>query len=388
MLHTIALFAPPFLSSDPLFYAAIGRSMAEYHGSAYAPLRDTLPAGDPFLRQLGPDWQRGTSAYFPGWNQVARAVAWWAGDSVTTALRLHQMVGLLAILVAAALVGAATRARDRDGAGSAAAAVLFCPLAVIEGTVSGHNDALLAVSTALVVVASQKRRALGSLVAVAAGLFIKASAMLACIVTAVASIVRPLRVTPRRLLLATSIIAVAATALAPVVAAELGRFTDLVNPATLQCERALECIPRWLLWSNGFAHGAFAVGILFRLAGAAWLVYAGWRAGTEDRLLAWLSSGLLGFYLYFHAYVQPWYLLPLLPLLPFSTSRTRRALAVACIAWLCPYSVLICLNCRASSIEIWLERTVGLAVVVLPATYFLWFEPTCTSSRNPSPKYR
>ena len=36
LVHAVAMVAPPFASNDPLFYAAIGRSMARFHASAEA----------------------------------------------------------------------------------------------------------------------------------------------------------------------------------------------------------------------------------------------------------------------------------------------------------------------------------------------------------------
>src|SRR5439155_21520073 len=51
-VHLVALIAPPFLSLDTLCYSAVGRAMAAFHQSAYAPLRETLPAGDRFLTLL------------------------------------------------------------------------------------------------------------------------------------------------------------------------------------------------------------------------------------------------------------------------------------------------------------------------------------------------
>ena len=51
-VHAVAMIGLPFLSSDPLFYVAIGR------GGPHA------LAGDPLLSYLPPDWRQGTSPYF------------------------------------------------------------------------------------------------------------------------------------------------------------------------------------------------------------------------------------------------------------------------------------------------------------------------------------
>ena len=160
LVHVVALLVFPFLSLDPLFYAATGHAMAKYHGSPYVPLRAVLPAADPFLLALSADWQAGTSAYFPGWHELARGIAWLAGDALPLHLKLYQALGLLTMVSTAALVGLAVRTTDARRAGSAAAVVLFCPLSVIEGTLSAHNDHLLALAVALLVLAAAKGRRL------------------------------------------------------------------------------------------------------------------------------------------------------------------------------------------------------------------------------------
>src|SRR5262249_44273280 len=129
---------------------------------------------------------------------------------------------------------------------------------------------------------------------------------------------------------------------------------------------ALECIPRWLLWRRHHVVAAFRVGLAFRAAGAAWLVYAAVRAGRTRALLPWLAAGLLGYYVCFHSYVQSWYFLPLGPLWPWAGARTRAALAALCVAAPCHYAIMLPFNCRASSSELWLVRAVGVALIVLP----------------------
>ena len=162
--HAIALFAPLFLSEDPLCYAAIGRAIAKFHADPHLPLREGMPPGDPFLQILEPAWQRQPSAYSSGFHEIARLVARIGGDDLGRQLRLYQLIGLLSMLAVACLSAlAARRARDQTDPSlgfertlspraegvRAAALVLFCPLAIIEGTLSAHNDGLLAVTVAL-----------------------------------------------------------------------------------------------------------------------------------------------------------------------------------------------------------------------------------------------
>ena len=392
LVHAVALLAVPFLSTDPLFYAALGRAMAKYHASPYAPLRFALPSGDPLLRLLSIDWQRGTSAYFPGWNELARGIAQLAGDDLLTHLRLYQLLGFLSMTAAAGLSGLAVGVRNPAHAGSAAAAVLFCPLAVIEGTLSAHNDGLLALLVALLVFATATQRPLIALLVAALALAIKASALLLFGFTAVALLAARWRLATAWLAVAALLLLATAIGLIPKFRLEIGRVTDLLNPQLLQCERAIECLPRWMLWRSRHFAAASAIGIAFRIAGALWLLYAAVRAGHEKRFLPWFATGIFVYYLYFHAYVQAWYLLPLLPLLPFSNARIRPAMAASCVTWICHYAVVFCVNCRASTAELWIERVLGVALVVLVPSVLLlregWKRITCRRFRSPRSRYR
>ncbi len=399
LLHAVALLAPPFLSTDPLFYAAIGRAMAKYHASPYAPLHKALPLDDSLMRLLNADWQSGTSAYFFGWNELSRGIAWLAGDKLIFHLRLYQGLSLVGMATAAFLTGLAARVRDSKRAGSAAAAVLLCPLAVIEGTVSAHNDSLLALAVALFVFATSKDRPLAGFMATLLGLAIKASALLLLGFQAIAWMAGRLRLPLVRSLYAALLflgisLLVFASGTFGILArltAEIGRYTDLFSANSLQCERAVECALRWLLWKNRHFTASFAVGMVFRAAGALWLLYAALRAGRDKQLLPWLALGIFVYYLYFHAYVQAWYLLPLLPLLPFASARTRPAMTAACLTWVCHYAAVLPFNCRASTQEIWLERVAGLGFVLLfPSVLLLrrFDLITCRRFRSPSSMYR
>ena len=152
LVHAVAMVAPPFASNDPLFYAAIGRSMARFGASPATPLSLVLPADDHFLLLLPPTWHGGTSPYGPAFNQLARLVALVGGDDLTLQLRLYQAINLVVLLGVAALAGRAFGAR-------AAALVSFAPLAIIDGTVNPHNDALLALATAAFALARRARPA-------------------------------------------------------------------------------------------------------------------------------------------------------------------------------------------------------------------------------------
>ena len=154
VVHLVALGAPPFASNDPLFYAAIGHAEARYHADAHTSLSSVLPPDDRFLALLPVtqnDWRAGTSPYGPAFNALSRAIATVGGDDLTLQLRLYQAVNVVVLVATAALAGLAFGA-------PAAALVLFCPLAIVDGTINPHNDVWLALAAALFAFATTRKR--------------------------------------------------------------------------------------------------------------------------------------------------------------------------------------------------------------------------------------
>jgi hypothetical protein len=186
----------------------------------------------------------------------------------------------MAMFAAATLAGRAVRAVEPERAGSAAAAVLLCPVAVIEATVSAHNDALLAVATALLMVASIERRAVAGLLGGALGLAVKASAILIVGWTLVRRTAARGRLSVRGTL-ALPVLLFAGLWLAPRLLVGAGRFTGILKRDALECERALECVPRWLLWRSRHFDAAFIAGAAFRVAGATWLLASAIAGGVR-----------------------------------------------------------------------------------------------------------
>jgi hypothetical protein len=358
-VHALALLPPPFLSMDPIFYAATGRAMARFGQGASMPLDLALPRDDPFFLALGADWRAGTSAYFFGWNELARAIAWIGGDSLTLQLGLYQTVGALAMLGAAWLVSRAVEARD---AGRAAATVLLCPLAVVEASQAAHNDALLALATAAFALAVSRKRPLAGLAALAAGLAVKASALLLLGFDAIALGARRRRRATAVFALTVTIVAVI---LAPTLLQRLGHFP--LN----YCARSLECLVRDPLYRHRHLALARAIGMLFRAAGTGWILWAGLCAGRDRRTLAWAGFALFGYFTFFHAYWQAWYLLPLMPLLPFSDEKWRPALLAACLSAPAHYAIVLACNCTRAVWLLRLESWADTAVVLGPAAIAL-----------------
>ena len=391
-VQLVALVAPPFLSLDSLCYAAIGRAMAHFHASAYVPLERSLPQGDRFFAILPDLWRHQGSAYSGGFNQLARLVALAIGDNLAAAIRAFQLVAVAAMTLAAWLVaravGLATPAAhgDADAPARAAALVLFCPLTIIEATVNAHNDALLALAVAgwaLAVAASAPRRGLGALVAAVA---VKASALLLLVVEGAALAGRRLGGRVRARTLALAFAGVSAAAVFGLLFAArrvpaLRLVLALVGGAdeAPHCTRSVECIPRaFLFWTLHAPRAAWLVGLAFRLGGAAWLMWIGWRAARAGRGLtpAVAATALAIYYLFLHGFMQSWYLLSIVPLLPFAEPRMRRAIDVFFISALAYYMLFLPLQGDERAWVVALkELSEGLLVIIPPSLVLLRRSP-------------
>jgi hypothetical protein len=377
IVHLVALASPPFLSRDPICYAAIGRAQATFHHSAYTPLRVALPATDPFLSLLSESYRREPSNYMPGFHALAWAIARVAGDDLALSLTLYQLVGLIAILAAAAVAGRAAGAR-------AAALVLFCPLSIIEATVSGHNDALLALSVALFVLAVTRRRPLPALLALGSALLVKASALLLLLLYVLtlglrrmSARPRPLGTAPLLALLATAL-ALGAAALAvlwPMVERYALMIVKLVGPPThamVFCTRSLECLPRAALHFLIEAPlAAWVLGLVFRAAAVALLIAVALRSAAERRPLTWAGTFLFLYFLYFHAYSQSWYLLSLLPLLCHADPRLYRAMLAFCVTLSAYYALEIPFDCDLRPVTVGTTEVLQGLWVIVPPTLLL-----------------
>ena len=409
-IHLAALISAPFLSNDPLFYAAIGRVIATFHGSPYTQIIQVLPPGDPFLTVLPVRWAYGVSPYFPGFNALAAAVARLGGDDLGLHLRIYQGLGLVTMLAVTLVVAATARARDRAqgsagtagtmtttspsslsalaagrlGGAEAAALVLLCPLAVIEGTLNAHNDGLLALAAALYALCLTTGHLGLAFLPLLLGVSVKASAGLLLVLHAAymaLSLRRVLRRAglPLRLGLAATALGLAAAGLWRVsphlthYAHALHRLLGSPSEAHYYCTRAVECLPRsffYFVLNNRPA--SWLIGLLFRLAGGVFLLYVGWRADRERDYLGGAAAFVGIYYLYLHAYSQPWYLLALLPLLPHAPERLRRVLSTFCISAVSYYVVRLPFSCDSRTLPNVLIEIIEPLLVLGPPTWLLW----------------
>lgn len=377
-LHLVLLIGLPFLSDDVLFYAGLGRvlNVAPPGTSATVPLCQVLPASSPFLRVLDAHWRCSSSSYLPGFHLIAWAVGKLGQAELARHLRLYQVVSMWTVLLTGGVTAAALRQSGQRPA-FGAAVVTLNPLALIEGTLNAHNDVFLALSCSLFVLAVGRRRGLAAMTSLALGLTIKVSAGLAAGVYGLSVLFQSLRLRLPRLwrvlpwLLCVGIVGgVGLLAAAPTAIPGLSGLIGTPHAPWEYCTRSIECVPRAILrWGLGAPTAAWLVGLAFRVLGGLWLLYAGWR--SQERLLPWLATGLLVYYLYLHSWSQSWYFLTLLPLLPWAEGRTRRAIWVVSVSACAYYAVMLVGNCVQDEVAIALTDLVEGLIVVVPPTLVL-----------------
>lgn len=411
LLNLCGMLVPPFLADDALAYAAVGRAIHHYGANMYTPLGQALPLGDPFRQMIAhqPAWLQVGSAYSPAFNWLVSAVSALAGDTLTLHLRLFQAGSLLAMLLTTAIVGQAAKEwalqdnREallpgapapflaRQVAARAMALVLFCPLTLIEGVNNAHNDSLLAVSVALFALFVIRRQPFVAFLALLLGPLIKASGLLLLGLYAVhlalsrwqlrlpqtANVRTALR--SRWLQLGVLGLAVGLTGLSVWLIPLLWRYSSttahlLGSPGDQYpyCTRSIECIPRALLHVVlGMPTAAWIVGLCFRAASGAFLLYMAIRSERGTRHLTWAVSFLFFYYLYLHGYSHSWYLLSLLPLLTFAERRLLPAMMALVVSNLSHYVLNFAYDCDQSVFVVGLTELIEGLLVLIPPTVVL-----------------
>jgi hypothetical protein len=216
--------------------------------------------------------------------------------------------------------------------------------------------------------------------ALAAGLAVKASAAILLGVDSVALLLERVKVSTRTLLvsgaagsIALGIVFLRLREQHPI----LNDFSALIGSPTdplPHCTRSYETLPRaFFQWVLHMPTASWAIGLAFRLAAALWLLsVAGRIARNRQDTLPLAASGLFIYYLFFHGYSQPWYLLSLLPLLPFADARTRPAMMVFFICQTLTYSLQLPVNCHYSMAPQVTRELLEGALVLFPATFIWW----------------
>ncbi|MBU1174257.1 MAG: hypothetical protein KKH72_02560 [Alphaproteobacteria bacterium] len=385
LVHAIVLAAPPFLSDDTLAYGAIG-ALAGLHGlPAESPL-GALPEGDAYRLMISqyPAWLSSPSTYGPLFNWLATLVVTIAGDNVLVCLRLFQLLASLAVVATALIASAAARdwCRNDPRRGDAAAMrltslrlVMFSPLALVEATGNGHNDALLALVVAAFALAIVNSRHAAGPALLAAGLLVKLSVLVPLGFYMAHWIARAMSGFPR----SKRVLAAVGAALAagilfwvviPYLGGTAGTVVRLFAPAADGapfCTRALECPPRWLFhFVLGWPDAAWLIGLVFRFGGLALLVSLAWRNRRLADPLPALACFILFYYLFFHAYMQAWYLLALLPLIVFLAAPLRPVAYAFILASLAQYGLDFAWACSKAMPWVIVRELGGVMIVLVP----------------------
>ena len=385
LVHAIILIAPPFLSDDPLAYGAIGSLMALHGQDMYAPL-GALPDDDAYRRLIGQYaiWLAHPSTYGPAVNALFALVVGFAGDNVHLALRLFQLGAALLIFatgfLAASAAGAWAAKDERRGDPhalrlTAFRLVVFSPLSMIEATGNAHNDVLLALGIAGFAWAMTRNRSGLALFVLLLGLLAKASAVLPLGFELARRGFRLLPRLPGRITLGLlALVALTGGALAwfglPLLSETASTAVRLLAPpdgGTPFCTRSLECAPRWLFhFVLNWPIAAWLIGLAFRAGGIALMLVMAWRSRQRDGSLSGIAAFILFYYLFFHGYMQAWYLLSLLPLVIFLSAPLQVVAAVFVLSSLAQYGLDFVWSCTTEMPWVALREIGGLIVVLLP----------------------
>jgi hypothetical protein len=398
LVHVAAILSPPFLSIDPLGYAAVGRALHTFHADRHAALGTVLPASDSLLSRLPEVWHSGPSAYAAGFNNIAALITRLGGDDVALQLRLYQALSLVVMVLCAALAGVAARTAaqrlapdgrtaplspEQQGA-RAAALVLLCPLTFIEGSIGAHNDVFLAAVVGLFALSLTLRLPWLALCALLCGLLIKASALLLVgffVLAQLGAFVhrRAVPLHPRALVLLGAALCTFGLGLLwlglPVLARHSHHLVRIVGTPAASvefCTRSIECVPRAILrWGLNAPTAAWIVNLTFRLLGGLFALYIAYRAARDRRVLRWAAVFLFLYFLCLHSYMQSWYLLSLLPLLPFAPRRYLPAMQTFLVSSVLYYAIDRPFDCDPSLVTIGVTEFLQLLLVLVPPLWVL-----------------
>ncbi len=369
--HSAVLLSRPFLSDDPLFYVAIGRVLHAAQASLLRPLLDVLGPTDEVLRLMPEHWQRGTSAYQPGFHGLAWLVEAIPGLSVAGRIAAYQVISL-GVVLSTCIVSSEIARRRGQPAAYGAALIGLCPLTLLEGTLSAHNDVWLMLLAALAAWLWLGRFRWTALLPLLAGLLVKLSALLALTTFGLTAIKPHLRIRPLTVMGLGALLLLLAVVTLRWLHLDGQIGSVVLGSPTLpwdHCTRSLECLPRSIL-RYGFDRPdlSYVVGVGFRIIGGLWLMRIAWRYQNPATAMAW---GLLTYYLYLHGWAQSWYFLSVLPLSPFLSVRHGRVLEVLCGSACAYYALALFRNCLTEPWQVALCEIVECLITILPPTVVL-----------------
>jgi len=302
---------------------------------------------------------------------------------------------MLLVLASAGLTGLAVETAVRRGetgpvpalaagdppraAAIATTLVAASPLAILEASLSAHNDAWMMLGVAMSTWLLVRGAPWVAVLVAATTLGIKLSGALPLVLVLGSVVGVALR---RRVVLSPRVIAVIvlgllilAVGLVATKEADLFSRSSILTKQIVEKAvrvRATEAVPRWLLERSGHSDAQHYLGLGFRVLGGVVLLVGVARAHVTGRILPQLAPCLFVFYVFTHALPYPWYLLVVLPVLPFCPLRWWRALVVGLVAYSLVWPVELAFSCGGiTSLEFHVQGLVQAVIVLVPPCVML-----------------
>jgi hypothetical protein len=366
----ILLFLYPFDAADLFDNIMHGRILGVYGANPFGQVAADFKA-DPFYPYVG--WRRFPSAYGPGWELIAAATAWLAGDGILANVLAFKALGGLFLVGCIAIVAGLLRRTGQERALAGVLLLAWNPLILYETLGQGHNDVVMLFCILGCVGCLARGRHTLAVLALVTGTLFKFVPLLLLPAAGLISL-RSLPETKARLQFA-AVTACAAAILILLVYAPFWRGTE-----TLGIERRRELFTTSL---PAVTHALLAdplgeersASMVSLAAAVITVLFAFWQGVRASREPSWQSFvqaafAILMFYLLFTClWFQQWYLiwpLGMIPLLPtgylvwlgvsFGFTALSKPLVFEPL-WLWT---------RSSFDRSWLELRLGPAVLAFP----------------------
>lgn len=366
----VLLFLYPFGAADIFDNIMHGRILGVHGANPFEQVAADFP-DDPFLSYVA--WDRFPSAYGPGWEMVAAATAWLAGDEIVANVLAFKILGGLFLAGCIGIVAILLRRESPERALAGTLLLAWNPLVLYETLGQGHNDAAMLFWILLAVWCLARKRYTLAVLALVVGALFKFIPLL--LMPAVGLIA--LRALPdARARLRFALVTASLSILLMVLAYALvwhGPDTLGIQRRQVLFASSLPAVAYALLAQPlGKGAAASAVSLAAALLTA---LFALWQAIQASRALSWPSFvqaafSILVFYLLCTClWFQQWYLIWLVglaPLLPqWRLAWLGAGLSLAVLVkplifeplWLWP---------RPFPGRLWLELRLGPAVLGLP----------------------
>lgn len=139
----VALTVPPVFSTDIFSYSIFGRLASVYDLNPYLTTAALGAPGDPVVPYLYWQWRHIPSPYGPLWTLVSEVVTLGRHATPLDLAIRFKVLALGAVLLDGWLIYILVRRRWPEHAGWAYLAFAWNPMVLVEGVVTGHNDALI-----------------------------------------------------------------------------------------------------------------------------------------------------------------------------------------------------------------------------------------------------